>query len=96
MSGIGFGYRRNQPSARAGNLSADGRRSRILGLLALLVGIVASAGAAYLGLAASARFIALPGGLPAAHAETVAIVVFACGTITMMLGVMSLYRAYMD
>jgi hypothetical protein len=75
-------------------LNRDARLSTLLGWLALLVGLATAAGAAYIGLSASTRLVSLPGGLPPANAETVAIVIFACGAITMMMGVIRIARTH--
>jgi hypothetical protein len=93
VSDFEYSSPRDLPIALGGGLTRDGRLSLLLGWLALLVGLATAAGAAYIGLSASTRLVSLPGGLPPAHAETVAIVIFACGAITMMMGVISIARA---
>lgn len=65
-----------------------------LGMVALMIGLGAAAGGAYIGFGASARLIALPAGLPAVEPETVAIFMFACGAITTLLGAISIYKAH--
>jgi hypothetical protein len=65
-----------------------------LGLLALMMGLGATAGGVYLGMATSTRLVALPGGLAEAPSETVAIIMASCGAITMLLGVIGLHRAH--
>ncbi|MBP0466241.1 hypothetical protein J5Y09_20105 [Roseomonas sp. PWR1] len=64
-----------------------------LGVIAMLLGLAAATGGALIGLGQTSRLIPLPGGLPAADPETVAIAMFACGAITMLLGVISVYKA---
>jgi hypothetical protein len=64
-----------------------------LGMVALMIGIGAAAGGAYVGFGSSARLVALPGGLPAVDPETVALFMFACGGITTLLGAISIYKA---
>ena len=94
MSDIGFWGNRNDPFLRNRGLSSDGRWALGLGILAMLIGLGAAAGGADIGLGTSARLVSLPGGLPAAPSETVAILVFTCGAVTMLLGAISLYKAF--
>jgi len=94
MSDIGFWGNRNDPFARDRGLSSDGRWALALGILAMLIGLAAALGGAYVGLGTSARLVSLPGGLPAAPSETVAILMFTCGAITVLLGAISLYKAF--
>lgn len=94
MSDISFRDPRSHPFLPANGLSADGRWAMALGLIALMLGIGAAAAGAYIGFGTSARMIPLPGGLPSLEAETMAISMVACGAITMLLGVVSIYRAH--
>lgn len=94
MSDRGFWDHPGQPLSRTRDLSPDGRWALALGLMALAVGLSAMAGGAYLAVGISTRLVSLPAGLPAAPSETVAIVLASCGSITMLLGIISLYRAH--
>jgi hypothetical protein len=67
-----------------------------LGLIALLFGMGAAGAGAALGLSKARMLVELPGGMPAASPETMAIAMLAIGTLTMVLGVMSMYRANED
>lgn len=93
MSDIGLRDRRDNPLVQHVALSADGRWAMALGVVALLMGLAALAGGAYFGFATSARLVAMPAGLPAAEAETVGMFLFASGAVTMLLGVVSIYKA---
>ncbi|WP_198376112.1 hypothetical protein [Neoroseomonas rubea] len=73
--------------------ASEGRWTMALGIVAMLLGLAAAAGGALIGFGQTSRLIPLPGGLPAAEPETVAIAMFACGAITMLLGVVSIYKA---
>ncbi|MEO3475668.1 hypothetical protein AAFN86_27695 [Roseomonas sp. CAU 1739] len=74
-------------------LSPEGRWAMALGVVALMIGLGAAAGGAFIGFGATARMVALPAGLPAVEPETVAIFMSACGALTMLLGVISIYKA---
>ena len=74
-------------------MSPDGRSALALGLVALLVGFASLAGGAYIGLTSGMAAIALPGGLAPAEPGTVALVVSALGTVTTLLGGISIYKA---
>ena len=93
MSEINF-RDHSAPLLQASRLSAEGRWAMALGLFALMLGIGAAAAGAYVGFGIAARLVSLPGGLPALEAETVAISMFACGAITMLLGAVSIYKAH--
>ena len=82
--------------ARIRTLMTDGPWAFAFGLLALMLGLGATAGGVYLGLGTSTRMVSLPGGLPEAPSETVAIIMASCGAITMLLGVLGLHRAHDD
>lgn len=94
MSEFGFRGAQNLPLVTHGILTPEGRWAMALGVVALLLGLGSVAGGAYIGFNAAARLVSLPGGLPAAEPETVAIFLFACGAITMLLGVVSIYKAH--
>ena len=94
MSDIGFRGYRSHPLVQNSALSPEGRWAMALGMVALMIGLGAAAGGAYVGFSASARLIALPAGLPAVEPETVAIFMFACGAITTLLGAISIYKAH--
>lgn len=64
-----------------------------LGIIAILMGLGAAGAGAYLGFGMSGFHLALPAGLPAVAPETVAILMFLSGAITMLLGAISIYRA---
>jgi len=64
----------------------------VFGIVALLVGFGAAVAGAYVGFGTSGMAVALPAGLPATEPETVAIVMLACGAVTMLLGAISLHR----
>ena len=93
MSEFGFREAQNLPLDTHIGLTAEGRWAMALGVVALLIGLGAAAGGAYIGFASTVRLIALPAGLPAAEPETVAIFLLACGAITMLLGAISIYKA---
>ncbi|CAH0310167.1 hypothetical protein [Roseomonas sp. CECT 9278] len=67
-----------------------------LGIIALLLGLGAAGAGAYIGLATSRLMVALPGGLPALAPETVAMAMVVTGALTMLLGVLSIYRSTED
>lgn len=94
MSEHGFRGHHGLPLMTESALSQDGRWTMVLGVVALLFGFGASAAGAYVGFGASGRLITLPAGLPAAEPETVALFMFACGAVTMLLGAISIYKAY--
>lgn len=94
MSEIGFRDKRQQLLAQNHLLSPEGRWAIALGLVALLIGLGATAAAAYVGLGPSGRILSLPGGLPSADAGTAAVVMAGCGVVTMLLGAISVYKAY--
>lgn len=73
--------------------ATSGRWTMALGVVAMLLGLCAAVGGALIGLGSSARLVALPPGLPASDPETIAIAMFACGAITMLLGIVSIYKA---
>ncbi len=73
--------------------AASGRWTMALGVVAMLLGLGTVAGAAMIGLGSSTRLVALPPGLPMSDPESVAIAMFACGAITMLLGIVSIYKA---
>lgn len=93
MSDIGLRGSRNHPLVQNSALSPEGRWAMALGLVALMIGLGAAAGGAYVGFGTTARLITLPGGLPAVEPETVAIFMFACGAVTTLLGAISIYKA---
>jgi hypothetical protein len=93
MSEVGFRDHRNESLLSHNAMSPEGRWALVLGMFALMMGVGAAAAGAYIGFGTSARLVPLPGGLPSMEAETVAIMMFACGAITMLLGVVSIYRA---
>ena len=64
-----------------------------LGIIAILMGLGAAGAGAYLGFGTNGLQLALPAGLPAVAPETVAILMFLSGAITMLLGAISIYRA---
>ena len=64
-----------------------------LGIVALVTGLVAAAAGLWVGFTTSGIPVALPGGLPAAEPEMVAIVMLLCGGVTMFVGALSIYRA---
>lgn len=65
----------------------------LLGIISLLTGFVATSVGAYLGFASNHFLVALPAGLPAAEPVTMAIWMIGCGITTMLLGLVSIYRA---
>lgn len=67
-----------------------------LGIIALLLGMGAAGAGAYIGLATSRLLVSLPGGLPAMAPETVALAMFVTGALTMLLGILSIYRSTED
>ena len=73
--------------------AAAGRWTMALGIVAMLLGLGAAVAGAMIGLGFSSRLVTLPAGLPAADPETVAIGMFACGAVTMLLGIVSIYKA---
>ena len=79
--------------SEAYDAAAEGRWTLALGIVAMLLGFAAAAGGALIGFGYASRLVPLPGGLPSADPETVAIAMFSCGTITMLLGVVSIYKA---
>ncbi|MBW6396718.1 hypothetical protein KPL78_02615 [Roseomonas sp. HJA6] len=93
MSEFGFRGTQNLPLDTQIGLTAEGRWAMALGIMALLIGLGAAAGGVYIGFASAVQLIALPAGLPAAEPETVAILLVACGAITMLLGAISIYKA---
>jgi hypothetical protein len=93
MSDVGLRDRRDNPLVQHVEMSPEGRWAMALGVLALLIGLAALVGGAYFGFGTSARLVAMPAGLPAAEAETVGMFLVACGAVTMMLGVVSIYKA---
>lgn len=64
-----------------------------LGIVALLMGLGAAGAGAYVGFTTNGVPVTLPGGLPAAAPETVAIVMLLSGALTMLLGAVSIYRS---
>ncbi len=93
MSEIRFRDDRDYFLAPSNSGSQDGRWAVALGVVAMLLGLAAAAAGAFIGFGTSARLVALPAGLPAAEPEMVAIFMFVCGGITMLLGVVSIYKA---
>ena len=64
-----------------------------LGIIAMLVGLATAAAGAYVGVKASRMLVSMPGGLPALEPETVAMALFTLGALTMLLGVVTMYRS---
>jgi hypothetical protein len=64
-----------------------------LGVIAFLFGLGAAGAGAWVGFATQGAMVALPGGLPAMPPETLAIGMLALGLLTMLLGVLSIYKA---
>jgi hypothetical protein len=79
--------------SEAYDAASEGRWTMGLGVVAMLLGLAAAAGGAVIGFGQTSRLIPLPGGLPAADPVTVAIAMFACGAVTMLLGVISIYKS---
>ncbi len=94
MSDIGLRGHQGHPLVQDTALSTEGRWAMALGLVALMIGLGAVAGGAYIAFRASARLISMPGGLAPMAPETVAIFMFACGAITTLLGAISIYKAH--
>lgn len=63
-----------------------------LGIVALVIGLVAAVAGLWVGFTTSGVPLALPGGLPAADPEMVAILMLLCGGVTMFAGALSIYR----
>jgi hypothetical protein len=64
-----------------------------LGIIALLMGLGAAGAGAYVGFGSNVMLVPLPAGLPAVAPETIALVMFVVGAITMLLGAVSIYRS---
>lgn len=64
-----------------------------LGIIAFLMGLGAAGAGAYVGFRTTGMLVPMPAGLPAAEPETIAIFMFVCGAITMLLGAISMYRS---
>ncbi len=74
-------------------LSSEARAAVALGMIALLFGFGAVAAAAYVGLFVTTPAIALPGGLASLDAHLVAMVMAGSGTLTTLLGGITLYKS---
>ncbi len=94
MPQLGYRDRRDLSFVQENDLSADGRWAMALGVIALLIGLGTATAGAWLSFGSRARLVSLPAGLPTMEAETLGIIVLACGVVTMLLGVISVYKAY--
>lgn len=79
--------------SEAYDAATSGRWTMALGIVAMLLGLGAAVVGAMIGLGSSSRLVTLPAGLPTTDPETVAVAMFACGAITMLLGIVSIYKA---
>ncbi len=75
------------------HLSSDARAAIMLGMVALVFGFGAVAAAAYVGLFLTVPSIALPGGFDAVDPRFLAMVMAASGTLTTLLGGLTLYKS---
>ncbi|MBR0684167.1 hypothetical protein GXW74_27125 [Roseomonas eburnea] len=58
-----------------------------------MIGLGAAGFGAYIGFGSQGMTVSLPAGLPAMEPETVAVLMFVCGAIAMLLGAISIHRA---
>jgi hypothetical protein len=96
MAELGFWNQGASAAAAERGMSSEGRWAQVLGVVALTIGLGTLLGGAYVGFGSTGVSVALPGGLPPASPETVAIFMFACGAVTMLLGAISIYKAHED
>ncbi len=94
MSQFGYRDRRDLSFVQGNDLSSDGRWAMALGVIALLIGLGTATAGAWLGFGSRARLVSLPAGLPTMDAATLGMMVLACGVVTMLLGVISVYKAH--
>lgn len=94
MAELGFWNQETSAAAAGRGLSSEGRWAVVLGVAALMIGLGTALGGAYVGFGSTGSSIALPAGLPPAAPETVAIFMFACGAVTVLLGAVSIYKAH--
>jgi hypothetical protein len=80
------------PDTRAGCFM-KGIFAMALGIIALVLGLGSAGAGAYVGFTANRMLVPMPGGLPAMAQETVAIGMFVVGALTMLLGVVTIYRS---
>lgn len=64
-----------------------------LGIIAMLVGLGTAVAGAYVGVKTSRMLVTMPGGLPPMEPETVAMLLFTMGALTMLLGIVNIYRS---
>ncbi|MBR0653394.1 hypothetical protein GXW78_27335 [Roseomonas terrae] len=94
MSDFGLRDPRDNPLVPHVELSSAGRWAMAMGVVALLLGLAAAAGGAYVGLGGPSRLMSLPLGLPAAESGVVGLFMIGCGALTMLLGAISIYKAH--
>lgn len=85
--------RQSGPESFNYGLSSDARAAIMLGMVALVFGFGAVAAAAYVGLFLTVPSIALPGGLDSVDPRLLAMIMAASGTVTTLLGGLTLYKS---
>lgn len=94
MSDLGFWNQGTTAGSVSRGLSPEGRWAIALGIVALLVGLGAVVGGAYVALRSTGALMVLPGGLPPTTPESVALFMCICGGVTALLGAVSIYKAH--
>jgi len=93
MSDTGTFDRRSVEAIYRRGLMPDGRLALALGIIAVLIGLSATAAGAWLAYGNAVWLFTLPGGLPAAEAQTISVYLVACGALTTLLGALSIYKS---
>jgi hypothetical protein len=73
--------------------SSDGHLAVAIGIIAILIGICAAGAGIWIAYDQAGALLPLPGGMPAAEAQTISIYLVACGALTFLLGGFSIYKA---
>lgn len=94
MSDLVFWNQGTSAGSVGRGLSAEGRWAIALGIATLLVGLGAVMGGAFVALRSTGAPMILPGGLPPASPETLALFLCICGGVTVLLGAISIYKAH--
>ncbi|MBR0682518.1 hypothetical protein GXW74_18650 [Roseomonas eburnea] len=93
MSDTGTFDRRSIEAIYRRGGTPEGGLAIALGVIAILIGLSAIGAGAWLAYGNVVWLFALPGGLPAAEAQTISVYLVACGALTTLLGALSIYKS---
>lgn len=93
MSDAGKSQGQPMPNDAAGRSTSDAAMAVALGLVALLVGLGATMAGTWIAYWHGAALATLPGLAAAPEPDKVSLYLVACGTVTTILGGLSIYRS---